>query len=130
MNGDDRFDERITRLLAASHASANPAVLERARARLAARQSATGFLAFLGRPVALATAAGLLVVSVAVSLVLVSSETSGTATVAATTNTSLVAALLDDDGTYGLPAEVSSTSDGTSGAAGATEAGDSNGVTP
>lgn len=130
MNGDDRFDERITRLLAASHVSANPAVLERARARLAARQSATGFLAFLGRPVALATAAGLLVVSVAVSLVLVSSETSGTETVAATTNTSLVAALLDDDGTYGLPAEVSSTSDGASGAAGATEVGDSNGVTP
>ncbi len=130
MNGDDRFDERITRLLAASHASANPAVLERARARLAARQSATGFLAFLGRPVALATAAGLLVVSASVSLMVLRSDNSSTATVAATTNTSLVAALLDDDGTYGLPAEVSATSDGANGAAGATEVGDSNGVTP
>jgi hypothetical protein len=130
MNGDDRFDERITRLLSASHASANPAVLERARARLAARQSATGFLAFLGRPVALATAAGLLVVSAAVSLMVLRSDNSSTATIAATTNTSLVAALLDDDGTYGLPAEVASASDGASGAAGTSEIGDSNGVTP
>lgn len=130
MNGDDRFDERITRLLAASHASANPAVLERARARLAEREQATGLLAFLGRPVALASAAGLLVASVAVSLVLMSSDTTSTATVAATTNTSLVAALLDDDGTYGLPAEVATASDGASGAGAAGQASDSNGVTP
>lgn len=131
MNGDDRFDERITRLLAASHACANPAVLERARARLAAREPANGFLAFLGRPVALASAAGLLVASVAVSLVLIGSESSGTtgnATIAATTNTNLVAALLDDDGTYGLPAEVSSARTDASSDAG--QSSDSNGVTP
>ncbi|MBI5168282.1 MAG: hypothetical protein HZA61_02220 [Candidatus Eisenbacteria bacterium] len=138
MNGDDRFDERITRLLAASHASANPAVLERARARLAERESASGFLAFLGRPVALATAAGLLVVSIAASLAIVSSERAATAVTTATATQasggSLVAALLDDDGTYGLPAELASSSvnapsdAGSTGSAG--QSSDSNGVTP
>ncbi len=129
MNGDDRFDERITRLLAASHASANPAVLERARARLAARESTSGFLAFLGRPVALATAAGLLVVSIAASLAIVGSErTITTSTATQPSGSTLVAALLDDDGTYGLPAELASSS--VNAPSDAVQSSDSNGVTP
>lgn len=99
MNGDERNDERIGRLLAASRASANPAVLARVRSRLAARESSVGMLAFLGRPAALATACALLVVSATVSFAIVRSERQ----TAATTSNSLVSALLDDDGTYGMP---------------------------
>lgn len=121
-NERDGRDTRIERLLGATHASANPVVLTRARARIAARASAgePAWLRFLGRPVALAAACGLLVVSLGVSISVIRSDRN-LRTVAATTNTSLVAALLDDDGTYGIPTSTV----GESGAAG-----DSNGVTP
>jgi hypothetical protein len=121
MNGDERNDERIGRLLAASRASANPAVLARARARLAARESNIGLLAFLGRPAALATACALLVVSGVLSLAVVRSERVTTAT-AATTSVTLVSALLGDDGTYGVPSAAT--------AADASTPGDSGGVQP
>ena len=124
MNANER-DERLERLLGATRASANPAVLARVRERLAARAETVepAWLRFLGRPIALATACGLLAVSLAVSLQVIASDraANATATVSATTNTSLVAALLDDDGTYGIPTSATGETSTT---------GDSNGVTP
>ena len=99
MSGHEWNDERIARLLGASRASADPAVLARVRSRLAEREVSVGWLAFLGRPAALVTACTLLLVSGVLSLNVVRSER----LTAQTANASLVSALLDDDGTYGLP---------------------------
>ncbi len=118
MSGHEWNDERIGRLLGASRSAANPAVLARVRSRLAAREASPGWLAFLGSPVALATACALLLVSGVLSFNVVRADR----LTAATASTSLVSALLDDDGTYGLPAAAATTDAGT--------VSDSNGVTP
>jgi len=103
MNDVDRNEARIARLLAATRAQANPAVLARARARLAARAAAPGMLAWLGRPAALAAACVLLLASAGVSYTLLRGEPA-----TSSSETSLVSSLLDDDGTYGLPHSVAS----------------------
>jgi len=120
MTHDDPRDERLVRLLAATRAEANPAVLARARARLAARERAPGLAVWLGRPAVLAGAGALFALCVAGAFA-VSREA---ATPAATaTETSLLASVLGEDD-LGLPIEANGL--------GATDgaAGDSGGVTP
>lgn len=65
-------DDELARLLAASQAEAEPALLTRVRARLAARERESGVLAWLGRPMALAASLAILLVAAGVGAVLVS----------------------------------------------------------
>lgn len=110
MNADQRQDERIARLLAASRTSANPAVLARAQARLAARDAEEpAWVGWLGRPSALIAACALLVMSCAVSFTILRADR----VTAASASTSLVSALLDDDGSYGLPTSANGTTGST-----------------
>lgn len=120
---DDPRDERFARLLAATRAEANPAVLARARARLAAREGAPGLAVWLGRPAVLAGAGALFALCV-VGTFAVSRQA---ATVATTgeTETSLLASVLGEDD-LGLPIELN----GSGAAAGPGAAGDSGEVTP
>jgi len=97
MNGHDRFEERLTRLLGASRAKADPAVLARALARLEAGERTPAFARWAGRPVVLAGSCALFVFSVAACVAWTRSEPAPTA------ETSVVGTLLGDDGTYGLP---------------------------
>jgi hypothetical protein len=60
-------DEQLTRLLRATQAAPGDAAWARALARMSAEDSAPSWLAWAMRPVALATAAGLLVCAVGVS---------------------------------------------------------------
>lgn len=117
MNGDDRFESRMARLLAASRANANPAVLARARARLAAEAAAPAWLAWFARPSALVTACALFVAALAGTI-----WWSPPATSTSGSDTTLVASLLGDDGNYGLPSSVTT--------APRVDAADSGGVTP
>ena len=97
-------DETLARLLAARSAPADPATALRAMARLGtvAASRATlepGWLGWLGRPAALATAASLLVVSLGAGVWLAGRSVTGTAaTTAAATSTDLIGSLLTDDG--------------------------------
>src|SRR5438876_6444523 len=67
MNADERDEARLTRLLAAVGAEYDERAWHRARAALAARDEAPRWLTWALRPAALATAAGLLVVSAGTS---------------------------------------------------------------
>ncbi len=98
MNEPERDEARIVRLLGAVHAPADPAVLARARARIAATADVPGVFAWLGTPAALAAACAVLLLSAGVSLAVLRSE--GTS---ASRETGLVSALIGDDGSYGLP---------------------------
>jgi hypothetical protein len=98
MNDLERDEARITRLLGAVRAPADPAVLARARARLAATPEVPRVFAWLGTPAALATACVLLLVSAGVSVAVLDTETATPAR-----DTTLVSALIGDDGSYGLP---------------------------
>jgi hypothetical protein len=62
---DDLRESRLARLIAATRAEANPAVLARARARIAANEAVPGVAAWLGRPAVLAGAGVLFVLCVA-----------------------------------------------------------------
>jgi len=94
----DRFEERLERLLGAARAEADPAVLARARARLAAEADVPRTLAWLGTPAALVTACALLVAVTSAGVWLARDDAP------AARDTSLVSALVGDDGSYGLPA--------------------------
>ena len=94
---NDHDDARIARLLAATGARANPAVLARARARLADAGTEPGWLAWLSKPAALVAACALLVLSIGLSALVLSGERT------TSDGTTLVASLLGDDGTDGLP---------------------------
>jgi hypothetical protein len=125
MTHDDPRDERLARLLAATRAEANPGVLARARARLAARERAPGLAVWLGRPEVLAGAGALFALCVAGTFAV--SRQAATATATTATETSLLASVLGEDD-LGLPIELnggSGTADANGGAAG-----DSGGVTP
>jgi len=101
MNGDDRFEGRIARLISASRATANPAVLARARARIEAQESPAPAIArWLGRPAVLAGSCALFVLSTVASVAWLRADAAGTSEV------SIVSSLLGDDGTYGLPGTV------------------------
>lgn len=88
----------LARLLAAAHATADPAVLARARGRIAALAPLPRGLAWLGTPAALVGAVALFVVVAGLSLGSLRSDAT------ASRDTSLVSALMDDDGSYGVPA--------------------------
>ena len=98
---DPLDDETLARLLAARTAAADPATRARALARVRAGETARGarepaWLAWLARPVAVATAASLLVVSLGAGVWLAGRP--GTGTPATTTGTDLIGSLLTDDG--------------------------------
>jgi hypothetical protein len=103
MNEYDPVDERIVRILGATGAHADPAVLLRARARLAGASELPRPLAWLGTPAALVAACALFVAVAGVSVAIVSNES------ATTHDTTLVSALIGDDGSYGLPSAGSAT---------------------
>lgn len=120
MTHDHSRDERLAKLLAATRAEANPAVLARARARLAARERAPGVAVWLGRPAVLAGAGALFALCVAGTFMV--ARQAATATATSTGEKSLIATVLGEDD-LGLPIDVDP-----AGEAGA--AGDSGGVTP
>ena len=113
-------DERIERLIRSTHAPADPAVLVRARARIAAMagSSEPAWVRWLARPAVLAASAGLLAVSLAAggwmlrSAAIRSVETNGT------TETVAISDLLGDDGSYGLVFGESGSSESTVGDSG------------
>ena len=96
-NGHDNAP-RWMRLAATLRAEPAPGTMARVRARLAERAPAPRWLAWLGRPVTLAASAGLLVASAWFGAALVQSLP-----VYSTEHTTLAAALLEDDGSFGLP---------------------------
>ena len=75
----ERDDERLTRLLRAVHAAPGDAAWSRAMARLHDEESAPGWLAWAMRPMALATAAGLLVCAAGASFMWVDSRSDASA---------------------------------------------------
>lgn len=79
---DDERDDRITKLLGAVRADAEPALWTRARARIEERerQRARGWVAWLMRPAAIGGSLALLAVAIATSLVLVATAPRTTAT--------------------------------------------------
>ena len=72
---DHELDERLSRMLAATRAEADPAVWTRVRARIEARAALAGPLGWVMRPAALGASLALLVVAAGVSLAIVGSET-------------------------------------------------------
>jgi hypothetical protein len=96
----DRDEARIARLLAASHASPDPAVLARVRARLAAPEVPRAFR-WLATPAALA--GGFAALALAAGLTFTTFDRDA-ASAATTSDASLVSALIGDDGSDGLPA--------------------------
>lgn len=104
MSDHDRNDERLARLIAATRAEADPAVLMRARARIAAMVAPgePAWVRWLARPATLALSGGLLAVSVAAGGWLLSGvRTSATGTDSAAASVA-VSDLLGNDGSYGL----------------------------
>jgi hypothetical protein len=79
---DDERDDRITKLLGAVHADAEPALWTRALARIEEREHppARGWVAWLMRPAALGGSLALLAVAIATSLALVASAPRATTT--------------------------------------------------
>jgi hypothetical protein len=75
---DDEEDPRLTRLISAVRADAEPALWTRVRARAEARPAVTGALAWIMRPSALAASFALLLGTAGIALTL-----GGTQTVAA-----------------------------------------------
>jgi len=108
-------DERLSRLIGATRAAADPAVLARARARLAARPNAPRLALWLARPAVLAGAGALFALCVAGALAVAQRP------VATTSATTLASALLGEED-LGLPV-----ANGTTVRSGST-AGDSGGV--
>jgi hypothetical protein len=121
MTPDEQREERLARLIGASRAEANPAVLARARARIAARAGAPGVALWLGRPAVLAGCGALFVLCLAGSFVLSRQLAASTAVTPATADGGLISSLLGDED-LGLPI---ATSD-----ANGSAAGDSGEVTP
>ena len=98
MNEIDPANDRLVRILSASRATADDAVLTRARTRLAGARERSWLLEWFGTPAALAAACALFVAVAGVSIAVVGSDTSSAR------ETTLMSALVGDDGSYGLPA--------------------------
>ena len=94
----DERDPRWLELASALRAEPAPGTLARVRSRLEAREPR--WLSWLARPVTLALSAGLLVASAWLGIALVDSGP-----VATSEDTTFAAALLEDDGNFGLPVE-------------------------
>jgi hypothetical protein len=75
----ERDDERLSRLLRSVHAAPGDAAWSRAMARLSVEESAPGWLAWAMRPMALATAAALLVCAAGASFMWVGSRSGSSA---------------------------------------------------
>lgn len=105
MNLDDaKREARLARLLAATRAPADPMILARARARILAERAgeAPAWLAWFANPAAVAAAAVLCVMCGAACIqVWQGAAMNGTAH---TESATMVSALLDDDGSDGVPA--------------------------
>ncbi len=101
MSDPDRHDERpLLRLLAASQAEPDGAPLHRALARLAARDSGEpAWFEWIAKPIALASACALLVMSVSASFWMLRPELP---TADATDGVELIAGMLGEDGSMGL----------------------------
>lgn len=103
MTSPERFDDGIlARLLGARHATGDPATLARALARVRSGAVPRGafepaWLAWLGRPVALVTAASLLVVSLGAGIWIGGRATPRAASTTRAT-TDLIGSLLADEG--------------------------------
>ena len=91
MRDEGEEDIRLTRLLQAVRADADPALWTRVRARAIARPRVPGVLAWAMRPAALAASLALLVVSTALALVLATGTGVSTGEEYATLGDALVA---------------------------------------
>lgn len=113
-------DERIERLIRATHAPADPAVLARARARIAAmaESSEPAWVRWLARPATLAASGGLLAVTLAVGGWMLRSVAMHTTESNVSTETVAISDLLGDDGSYGLSFDESGSSEPTVGDSG------------
>jgi hypothetical protein len=118
MKHDDLSEERLAKLIGARRAVANPTVLARARARIAARAEAPGVAVWLAKPAVLAGAGVLFVLCVA-GAVGVSQRT-----VSSASETGIMASLIGEED-LGLPIDTNATD-----TAGGAAAGDSGEVTP
>lgn len=127
LRNEDVRESRLARLIAATRAEANPAVLARARARILGNDSAPsrlpGVAAWLGRPAVLAGAGALLVLCVAGTFAV----SQRAAENSSATETSLISALVGEED-LGLPIASSDAASGGAGAGSGTTAGDSGGV--
>lgn len=118
MNHDERGDERLVKLIGARRAAANPTVLARARARIAARAEAPGVVVWLGKPAVLAGAGLLFVLCVTGALTISQAPASSAG------ETGIMTSLLGEED-LGLPIDTNATD-----APGSAAAGDSGEVTP
>lgn len=121
MNHDERGEERLLKLIGASRAVANPTVLARARARIAARVAAPGVVVWLGKPAVLAGAGMVFLLCVAGAFGV--SQRAGVSA----SDTGIMASLLGEED-LGLPLETNDTN--ATDTPGEAAAGDSGGVTP
>lgn len=115
---DASMSPRWMRLAAALRAEPAPDTLARVRGRLASRAAEPSWIRWLARPVAVAASAALLVVSAIAGNALLAGSQAETADA-----TTLTAALLDDDGSFGLGVDRAATVTGSTNA-------DSGGVQP
>lgn len=113
-------EERIAKLIRATHAPADPAVLARARARIAAMTEANepAWLRWLARPAALAASGGLLAVTLLAGGWMLRNSAVGSTESTAVSETVAIADLLGDDGSYGLAFDESGSSEATVGDSG------------
>ena len=109
MNDVERDDPKWLRLLGASHADADPAVLARVMRGLSAPERVPRPLAWLGTPAALAAACALLVVVAGGSIALLRVESR------TTRDATLMSELIGDDGSYGLPTAATGGTDAVAG---------------
>jgi len=116
----EKNDERIAKLIRATHAPADPAVLARARARIAAmgESSEPAWVRWLARPAVLAASGGLLAVTLAAGGWMLRSAAVGLVETSGTIETVAISDLLGDDGSYGLAFDESGSSESTVGDSG------------
>ena len=116
----DKSDERIERLIRATHAPADPTVLVRARARIAAmgESSEPAWVRWLARPAALAASGGLLALTLAAGGWMLRSAAIQTTMSNVATEPVAISDLLGDDGSYGLAFDESGSSEPTVGDSG------------
>jgi hypothetical protein len=98
---------RWMKLAAALRAEPAPGTLARVRARLASRADEPSWILWLAQPVAVAASAALLIVSAIAANALLAGSNAETADAG-----TLTAALLDDDGSFGLGVEHTTTGTG------------------
>lgn len=104
---DDELDARIARVLAASRATSEAAVVARARARIA-EPAAPGWIAWLSRPSGVAACAALLIVAVVWGGVM---AREGAAAASDTGASSIVSDLVGDRGDLGIALPSDATTD-------------------